>query len=96
LGLQNALVAEARQTLADAKQKLDTAKANEEDAANETYNVTLLESKYADYSVKTAERLLLKATGTKRGLAVATDDKVLDAVANSGAQKMPRIISTSL
>jgi hypothetical protein len=81
LGLQNALVAEARQTLADAKQKLDTAKANEEDAANETYNVALLESKYADYSVKTAERLLLKATGTKRGLAVATDDKVLDAVA---------------
>jgi hypothetical protein len=82
LGLQNALVAEARQALADAKQKLDMAKEDEEDDANVTYNAALSDFHYAEYSAWTAERLLLKATGTKRGLAVATDDKLVVLVAN--------------
>lgn len=81
LQLQNALTAEAKQALADAKQKLDASKPNARDAASKKYDDALAASNYADYSVRTAERLRLKAIGDPQGLAVAAEDKLVDALA---------------
>jgi hypothetical protein len=94
LRLQNALNAEAKQALADAERALAEAKQRPGkpdkkhlgDDASENYDTALADSKQADDSVKTAERLLLKASGTAtgpgmRGLAVAAEDKLVEAFA---------------